>query len=120
MLEKNSVVVVVQKGDRARNDGFAAPKNRQRHALNFLRGIQSTRANQAGAKSAVSVRFQTFSQPATFQRCEKHTRAVMATRRIVLSEKGALEKDDVDFKPKDAGKSDIGPAVPAYVPLEVT
>jgi hypothetical protein len=39
----------------------------------------------------------------------------MATRRVVSSEKGVLDKDDVDFKPKDGGKSDIGPAVPAYV-----
>lgn len=39
----------------------------------------------------------------------------MATRRIVSSEKGILEKDDVDFKPKDGQRSDIGPAVPAYV-----
>ena len=31
------------------------------------------------------------------------------------SEKGVLEKDDADFKPKDGEKSDIAPAVPAYV-----
>jgi hypothetical protein len=98
------------------------PKNRQKHALNFLRGIQFTRANQAGAKSAVSVAFQPFSQPATFHRCGKHTSAVMATRRIASSEKGVMEKDHVDFKPRDGEKSDIGPAVPAYVSLliEVT
>jgi hypothetical protein len=39
----------------------------------------------------------------------------MASRRIILSEKGVLEKDDADFKPKDGEKSDIAPAVPAYV-----
>lgn len=40
---------------------------------------------------------------------------IMASRRIVSSEKSVLEKDDTDFKPKDGEKSDIGPAVPAYV-----
>ncbi|TVY84993.1 Vacuolar ATPase assembly integral membrane protein VMA21 [Lachnellula suecica] len=39
----------------------------------------------------------------------------MTSRRIVSPEKGVLEKDDVDFKPKDGEKSNIAPAVPAHV-----
>lgn len=41
----------------------------------------------------------------------------MASRRIISPEKGILEKDDADFKPKDGAKSDIAPAVPAYVAI---
>jgi hypothetical protein len=76
-------------------------------ALNALFALVNSRSHAAPLSEPVYVR--------TSEDCDvpKHRKVNMATRRIVLSEKTVLEKDDSsDFSPSAGEKSNITPAVP--------